>query len=73
MTIDENTKVIGRFHTQASPRGLNIYNPLYKKIATGWDMFAYQGQVILEGILGQTIDFQTIKKHVSIGLSSAVK
>lgn len=29
--IDENTKIIGRFHTKLSPRGLNIYNPFFLK------------------------------------------
>lgn len=31
MRIDENTKVIGRFHKQVSPRGLNIYNPFFQE------------------------------------------
>lgn len=31
MKIDENTKVIGRFHTKPSPRGLNIYNPFFEE------------------------------------------
>lgn len=31
MVIDENTKVIGRFHKQVSPRGLNIYNPFFQE------------------------------------------
>lgn len=34
MKIDENTKVIGRFHTKASPRGLNIYNPYFEETGT---------------------------------------
>lgn len=32
MVIDENTKVIARFHTKASGRGLNIYNPFFEEI-----------------------------------------
>lgn len=32
--IDENTKIIGRFHTKPSPRGLNIYNPYFQKSGT---------------------------------------
>ena len=31
MKIDENTKIIGRFHTKPSPRGLNIYNPFFEE------------------------------------------
>ncbi|KKS40271.1 MAG: hypothetical protein UV61_C0002G0008 [Candidatus Gottesmanbacteria bacterium GW2011_GWB1_43_11] len=31
MIIDENTQIIGRFHKQASSRGLNIYNPLFQE------------------------------------------
>lgn len=32
MMIDENTKVIGRFHTKQSGRGLNIYNPFFEEV-----------------------------------------
>src|SRR5689334_21184184 len=32
MQIDENTKIIGRFHSKLSPRGLNIYNPLFQEL-----------------------------------------
>lgn len=32
--MDENTKIIGRFHTKPSPRGLNIYNPYFQKSGT---------------------------------------
>lgn len=32
MVIDENTKVIGRFHTKLSGRGLNIYNPFFEEV-----------------------------------------
>lgn len=31
MIIDENTKIIGRFHTKSSGRGLNIYNPFFEE------------------------------------------
>lgn len=34
MVIDENTKIIGRFHTKPSPRGLNIYNPYFQRSRT---------------------------------------
>lgn len=43
------------------------------KVATGWDMFTYQGQVCLEGILGERVDFEILKKHVAAGLSETVK
>lgn len=32
MIIDENTKVIARFHTKPSARGLNIYNPFFEEV-----------------------------------------
>jgi shikimate dehydrogenase len=32
MIINENTKLIGRFHKQVSPRGLNIYNPTFQEL-----------------------------------------
>lgn len=32
MIINENTKVIARLHTKASPRGLNIYNPYFEEM-----------------------------------------
>lgn len=41
-------------------------------IATGWDMFTYQGQVCLEGILKEKVDFNILKKHVVAGLSEIV-
>jgi shikimate 5-dehydrogenase len=41
-------------------------------VATGWDMFTYQGQVCLEGILKEKVDFNILKKHVVAGLSVIV-
>lgn len=41
--------------------------------ATGWDMFTNQGQVCLEGILHEKVDFNILKKHVVAGLSENVK
>lgn len=32
MIINENTKIIGRFHKIQSPRGLNIYNPFFEEV-----------------------------------------
>jgi len=29
--VDEHTKIIGRLHTIASPRGLNVYNPFFNE------------------------------------------
>lgn len=43
------------------------------RVATGWDMFTHQGQVCLEGILKEKIDFNILKKHVIAGLSENVK
>lgn len=45
---------------------------LSKNIATGWDMFANQGIVCLEQILGQKIPFEIMRKHVEIGLSEKI-
>lgn len=42
-------------------------------VATGWDMFANQGLVCLEGILNKKVDFNILKKHVVTGLSEVVK
>jgi shikimate 5-dehydrogenase len=44
-----------------------------KKVATGWDMFTYQGQVVLETILDKNIPANILKKHVVRGLSQTVK
>ena len=46
---------------------------LDKKFATGWDMFTYQGLVVLEGILDIKVDPIILKKHVIAGLSQTVK
>jgi len=46
---------------------------LGKKIATGWDMFAYQAQVCIEGILNKTVEYDVLKKHVVAGLSETIK
>jgi shikimate 5-dehydrogenase len=52
---------------------IKIAKKLKKKYATGWDMFTYQGQVVLEAILEQEIPFDTLSKHVRRGLSTVVK
>ncbi|TXH06620.1 MAG: hypothetical protein E6R05_01380 [Candidatus Moraniibacteriota bacterium] len=46
---------------------------LNKKIATGWDMFTFQGQVCLEALTGQSVDPKMLRKHVVNGLSETVK
>ena len=46
---------------------------LGKKYSTGWDMFTYQGLVVLETILDTKIDPKILKKHVISGLSEVVK
>lgn len=53
MKIDENTKVIGRFHTKASPRGLNIYNPYFEETGTNAVYLLFYNEdpkVLLEGM-----------------------
>jgi shikimate 5-dehydrogenase len=51
---------------------VNLARKLNKKVSTGWDMFTFQGQVILESILETTIDPVLLKKHVVNGLSEVV-
>jgi shikimate 5-dehydrogenase len=46
---------------------------LKKRCATGWDMFTYQGQIVLETILGQPISFEKLQNHVRQGLGETVK
>jgi len=43
-----------------------------KIVATGWDMFTYQAQVCIEGLLGISADPVVLKRHVSAGLSETV-
>src|SRR4030067_799127 len=52
---------------------ITIARKLKKKNATGWDMFTYQGLVVLETILDIKIDPQILKRHVIAGLSQTVK
>lgn len=51
---------------------VNLANKLNKKVSTGWDMFTFQGQVILESLLEMKIDPAILKKHVINGLSEVV-
>jgi len=51
---------------------VNLAHKLGKKVSTGWDMFTFQGQVILESILETKIDPVILKKHVVSGLSEVV-
>lgn len=52
---------------------INSAKKLGKKYATGWDMFTYQGLVVLETILDIKVDPVILKKHVIAGLSQTVK
>lgn len=52
---------------------IELAKKLKKKYATGWDMFTYQGLVVLETILDIKIDPQILKRHVVAGLSETVK
>lgn len=51
---------------------INLARKFNKKYSTGWDMFTFQGQVILESILEMKIDPVILKKHVVNGLSEVV-
>jgi len=51
---------------------INLGKKLGKKYSTGWDMFTGQGQVVLETILDQKIDWDILRKHVVAGLSQVV-
>jgi shikimate 5-dehydrogenase len=52
---------------------IKLAKKLNKKYATGWDMFTFQGQVILETMLEQKIPSEILYKHVKKGLSKIVK
>jgi len=52
---------------------ITLAKKLRLPVATGWDMFTNQGQVCLEGILKEKVDFNILKKHVVAGLSEVVK
>lgn len=52
---------------------IEISKKLGKKHATGWDMFANQGLVILEELFNKDFEFDIFKKHVVNGLTSVVK
>jgi shikimate 5-dehydrogenase len=51
---------------------VTLAKKLNKKVSTGWDMFTFQGQVILESMLEIKIDPIMLKKHVVSGLSEVV-
>ena len=72
--------IVGRFQTIADvtfekedTNLISLAKKLGKKYSTGWDMFAYQGQVILETLLDVKVDFNVLKKYVAQGLSKTVK
>lgn len=52
MQIDENTKVIGRFHKIVSPRSLNIYNPFFQEVGINAVFLLFYNQnpkVLIDG------------------------
>ncbi len=71
--------IVGNFQTIAdvtfeteNTNLVNLAKKLNKQFSTGWDMFAYQGQVILESIFHTGIDIGSLRKHVVSGLSEVV-
>ncbi len=71
--VDKFTYVVDvTFETEMTPL-VSTARRLNKKVATGWDMFTYQGLVCLEGLLGVKVDPVVFKKYVSAGLSQVIK
>lgn len=72
--IISNFKIISdvTFETE-NTNLIQLAKKLKKNYATGWDMFTFQGQVVLETILDAKIDPVILKKHVIAGLSQTVK
>jgi len=52
---------------------IKLAKELKRKYSTGWDMFTYQGLVVLETLLETRIDPIILKKHVISGLTQTVK
>lgn len=72
-TILNHTSVVDiTFEVENTPL-VETARRLGKNVGTGWDMFAFQMQVIVEEFFKQKFDFESIKKHVNAGLSSIVK
>lgn len=71
--IEKFTHVVDvTFETEITPL-VSTAKKLSKTVATGWDMFAYQGQVCIEGLLGIKVDSVILRKYVVAGLSAVVK
>lgn len=75
-----NEEVVRRFRTisdvtfeKEETNLIQLAKKMGKKYSTGWDMFTYQGQVILETILRRKVSAELLKKYVIKGLSQVVK
>ena len=75
-----NEKLVGNFNSivdvtfeTENTNLIQLAKKLNKNYATGWDMFTYQGLVIMETLLETSIDANLLKKHVAAGLSEVVK
>lgn len=75
-----NTKVVGSFNSiidvtfeTENTNLIQLAKKLNRNYATGWDMFTYQGLVVLETLLETPIDPTILRKHVVKGLSEVVK
>lgn len=75
-----NEKLVGNFNSivdvtfeTENTNLIQLAKKLNKKYATGWDMFTYQGLVIMETLLEISIDASLLKKHVAAGLSEVIK
>lgn len=75
MKIDENTKVIGRFHSKVSPRGLNIYNPLFQELGINALFLLFynpEPKILMDGLRGLnfagavTVGFETDSRMKSL-------
>lgn len=73
-------EIIGRFQAVSdvtfeteNTNLINLAKKLGLKLSTGWDMFTYQGLIVLETILDIKIDPVILKKHVVSGLTRNVK
>ncbi len=63
-------------HVTFEQEDTNLLNPAKqqsKQYTTDWDIFTYQGIVVLENLFNQTIDPLVFGKHLRTGLSEAVK
>ncbi len=75
-----NKEIVGKYKTiidvtfeTENTNLIKLAKKLKKTYSTGWDMFAYQGQVVLETLLDTKIPYNVLKKHVRNGLRHVVK